>query len=88
MLKMTSTHTYAILEVSAAAYNEIRSLLAAGGYSDQFHKDKTHDEVIDMHGIALAIKPDEAKQAANLAEVQPTLEGRVNVAEPVGKGSK
>lgn len=45
---MSSTRTYAILEVSAAAYEEIRALLEAAGYQHAFH-----DDVIDMHGIAL-----------------------------------
>ena len=49
-----STHTYAILEVSHAAYVEIKSKLEAAGYSDQFHDDREGDGVvIDMHGIAL-----------------------------------
>lgn len=45
---MRSTHTYTILEVSAEAYEEIRALLEAAGYHHAFH-----DDVIDMHGIAL-----------------------------------
>jgi hypothetical protein len=50
---MPMTYTYAILEISAAAYNEIRKKLEAAGYSDQFHEDDGR-EVIDMHGIAIA----------------------------------
>jgi hypothetical protein len=50
------TYTYAILEVSQAAYEEIRKLLTAAGYDHAFHH--THDDgqvfdVIDMHGIGL-----------------------------------
>lgn len=45
---MKVTHTYAILELSPAAYSEIREKLAAAGYSDQFQ-----DDLIDMHGIAV-----------------------------------
>ena len=49
-----STHTYAILEVSRAAYIEIKEKLEKAGYSDQFHDDRDGDGVvIDMHGIAL-----------------------------------
>lgn len=59
-----STYTYAILEVSHAAYQEIKDKLAAAGYSDQFHDDGDEDGVvIDMHGIALkdeGEKPNEA----------------------------
>lgn len=51
---MTYTHTYAILEVSASAYDEIKSKLEAAGYQHAFHDDKDEDGiVIDMHGIAL-----------------------------------
>jgi hypothetical protein len=49
-----STYTYAILEVSHAAYSEIKAKLEQAGYSDQFHDDRDGDGVvIDMHGIAL-----------------------------------
>ncbi len=52
-----STHTYAILEVSRAAYTEIKEKLEGAGYSDQFHDDGDRDGVvIDMHGIALKIE--------------------------------
>lgn len=49
------TYTYAILEVSKAAYDEIYKKLMEAGYNQAFHKD---DEavVIDMHGIALKEK--------------------------------
>lgn len=43
-----STHTYAILEVSPAAYDEIRAKLEAAGYEHAFH-----DGLVDMHGLAL-----------------------------------
>jgi hypothetical protein len=49
-----STHTYAILPVSYAAYAEIRRKLTDAGYTDQFHDNRDGDGVvIDMHGIAL-----------------------------------
>jgi hypothetical protein len=46
------THSYAILEISSAAYQEIKEKLDAAGYWDQF---QVCDgvAVIDMHGIAL-----------------------------------
>ncbi len=44
------THTYAVLEVSQAVYDEIRAKLEAAGYDHAFHEDP---DVIDMHGIAL-----------------------------------
>lgn len=43
------THTFAELEVSAAAYDEIRKLLEEAGYQHAFME----DGVIDMHGIGL-----------------------------------
>ena len=46
------THTYAILQVSPAAYAEIRAKLEAAGYTDQFHDDPD-GELLDMHGIAV-----------------------------------
>lgn len=46
------THTYAILEVSPAAYAEIRAKLHAAGYDHAFGEDDGA-EVIDMHGIAV-----------------------------------
>lgn len=49
------THTYAVLEVSAEVYAEVRALLTKAGYEHTFHEgDRDHAEVIDMHGIALA----------------------------------
>lgn len=57
---MTTTHTYAILDVPRAVYAAIRALLSAADYDHAFHADKNDDgtssEVIDMHGIALRSK--------------------------------
>lgn len=47
-----STYTYAILEVSPEAYNEIARKLKDAGYHGSFDKDDGA-EIIDMHGIAL-----------------------------------
>lgn len=44
-----TTHTYAILKVSARAHQEIRAKLEQAGYGQAFHD----DDVIDMHGIAV-----------------------------------
>lgn len=52
------TYTYAILDVSKAAYTEVRAKLDEAGYQHAFHHDEGH-EVIDMHGIALRVKPPE-----------------------------
>lgn len=69
---MKTTHTYAILEISPAAYDEIRSKLGAAGYESQFHEDDGQ-EVIDMHGIAVRASepegPDEIEGLSSLAGV-------------------
>lgn len=59
-----STYTYAILEVAAQTYEEIRDLLQLAGYSDQFHGEDD-GEVIDMHGIAVR------RRAVGEAESEP-----------------
>lgn len=51
---MRTTRTYAVLEVSKAAYDEIRSALERAGYDHAFIGD-----VVDMHGIAISAKPSE-----------------------------
>jgi hypothetical protein len=47
---MTHTYTYAVLEISSEAYEEIAVKLRAAGYDHAFGKDGE----IDMHGIAVA----------------------------------
>jgi hypothetical protein len=56
-MSLNVTHTYAILDVSPAAYAEIRAKLELVQYQHCFHKDGK-DEVIDMHGIALRQQPE------------------------------
>jgi len=51
------THTYAILDVSSAAYEEIRQKLAEAGYEHAFNDDGDGRECIDMHGVALRSEP-------------------------------
>lgn len=50
---MRNTRTYAVLPISPAAYREVRQQLEAAGYQHAFHEHEG-EEVIDMHGIALA----------------------------------
>lgn len=50
---MTTTHTYAILKVSRASFDEIKAKLEAAGYQDQFIEENSEPLAIDMHGIAL-----------------------------------
>lgn len=61
---MRSTRTYAILEVSAGAYAEIRALLHDAGYQHAFH-----DDVIDMHGIALKAMAPELTMLTSVAKL-------------------
>ena len=49
------THTFTILKISKAAYEEIRSKLADADYQHVFI-----DDVMDMHGIAL--QPEETSE--------------------------
>lgn len=50
-----STHTFAKLALSEAAYEEIKTKLEKAGYSDQFHENEEcpASPVINMHGIAV-----------------------------------
>jgi hypothetical protein len=47
-MTLRSTYTYAEMEVTAAAYDEIAGKLRAAGYDHAFN-----DGAIDMHGIGL-----------------------------------
>lgn len=53
------SHTYAILEVSHATYEEIRTKLLDAGYQHALDRD-ADGEVIDMHGIALQCGKEES----------------------------
>lgn len=46
------THTYVELELSPAAYDEIRQKLEEAGYEHAFNDEAT----IDMHGIAVTLE--------------------------------
>jgi hypothetical protein len=47
-----STYTFALLEVSAAAYDEIKAKLTEAGYAHSLN-DRDALQPIDMHGIGL-----------------------------------
>lgn len=51
---MKTTRTYVILEISHAAYMEIRTSLEKAGYQHAFHEDIDGRPVIDMQGLAVA----------------------------------
>ena len=48
-----TTHTYAILDLSPEAYQEIRAKLLEAGHEHAIEGDEA-GEVIDMHGIAIS----------------------------------
>jgi len=47
------THTYVVLELSPAAFGEIKEKLEAAGYQHAFDENDGRT-IIDMHGIAVA----------------------------------
>lgn len=52
MTPLRQTHTFATLEISGAAYDEIRAKLVDAGYQHAFI-----DDAIDMSGIGLVRIP-------------------------------
>lgn len=58
---MRTTHTYALLKVSAATYSEISRLIHAAAQEERISLDRRGQELIDLHGIAL--QRDEAVRA-------------------------
>ena len=53
---MRTTHTYAVLQISREAYEEIRAKLSEAGYEDQLCMIGNQQEAIDMQGIAVTQK--------------------------------
>ena len=52
MRNLRATHTYAVLQISRAAYDEIRGKLLDADYGHALHREEGF-ELIDMHGIAV-----------------------------------
>ncbi len=51
------TYTYAILRISRAAFDEVTAKLREAGSTHRFDQQLSGGEtVIDMHGLALAVK--------------------------------
>ena len=50
---MRTTHTYVELDISPAAFEEIRAKLDAAGYGHVFHVERSGRLTIDMHGLGL-----------------------------------
>ena len=49
------SHTYAIVPVSQATFDEIKAKLLGAGYEDQLHEDP-EGLILDMHGLALQVE--------------------------------
>ena len=58
-MRVTATHTYAILDIPPQAWADIAAQLADAGYDHVFHDDGESRPVIDMHGLALRATPGE-----------------------------
>jgi hypothetical protein len=58
MGKLRATHTYSVLGISEAAFNEIKDKLEEAGYHHCFNGEGP-DLVIDMAGVALQKEPSE-----------------------------
>jgi hypothetical protein len=67
---MTYTYTYAILEVSERAYEEIKRGLLKAGYKHALTGAGREKNVLDMHGIALQKKRIPARMACNMHQEQ------------------
>jgi hypothetical protein len=62
------TYTFATLEVSRLAYDEVRAKLLEAGYEHAITSDSSEEELIDMHGIALvSTKSDNADDRSSPA---------------------
>jgi hypothetical protein len=49
------SENYTVLKLSRLAFDEIKQRLKESGQDDRFYDDANEGELIDMHGIALAI---------------------------------
>lgn len=64
------SHTYALARVSRATYDEVRRVLAAAGYADQFVNDPCNpgSPRLVMHGIALVTTEPEEPVASDFVQ--------------------
>ena len=64
-MTIRQTHTFAILEISKAAYDEIKGKLIDAGYEFAIMKEGDM-EVIDMHGIGIKAEVVESVDIKNV----------------------
>lgn len=69
---MNHTHTYVTIEVSQAAFDEIKSKMEAADYQHALHQDGS-EITIDMHGIGLTREPLQKKQEHYMNPNDPAL---------------
>jgi len=81
-MTLRSTHTFAILEVSAQTYDEIRGKLQDANYHHAFV-----DDAIDMHGIGLAPSDDSPGPTSILREQFKKPGHRLELGRPQDGGS-
>ncbi len=55
-MNIRQTHTFALLELSGPAFEEVKGKLTAAGYGHAF-TEVDGKPVIDMHGIAVVAEP-------------------------------
>ncbi len=67
---MTHTRTFSILEVSKAAYDEIRTKMLAAGYDDAVWDQGEHGTILDMDGIALGMERAETSDGTGAETVR------------------
>lgn len=64
-MSIKQTHTFSILEISQAAYEEIKGKLIEAGYQ-QTIMEEGEREVIDMNGIAITAEVFESVDTKNV----------------------
>lgn len=54
---LRQTHTFVVMDLSPAAYHEIKSKMEEAGYQHTFiERDGGSEILIDMHGIAIGLE--------------------------------
>lgn len=58
-MSLNVTHTYALMDVSKATFDEIKKKLEDAGYQHAIHETEGEPTALDMHGIALCVEQPE-----------------------------
>ena len=75
-MRLRSTHTYALMEVSRDTFNEIRDKLLAVDYRHAIHEpeDENQSVRLDMHGIALVTTQSTSEHEIRIGNLIATLQ--------------